>query len=78
MEERITADKLGGAKFKINEDQTAGIRTVQRHNPLVVAFAHLLAAAGRRVAVEQRDPSMGPNARLDIVVYVSDAGRPAA
>ena len=29
-------------------------------------------AGGRDVAVEQRDPSMGPNARLDIVEFASD------
>ena len=49
-----------------------------RHNPLVRQFANMLAAAGRQVAVEQRDPSMGPNARLDIVEYASDVGAPAA
>ena len=38
----------------------------------------MLAAAGRSVATEQRDPSMGPNARLDIVEYASDVGGPAA
>ena len=57
---------------------TAGVRTAQRHNALVREFAHMLAAAGRHVAVEQRDPTMGPNARLDIVEYASDRGAPAA
>ena len=57
---------------------TAGVRTTQRHNPLVHEFARILVAAGRNVAVEQRDPSMGPNARLDIVEFASDAGAPAA
>ena len=50
---------------------TAGVRTAQRHNPLVREFASMLTSAGRNVAVEQRDPSMGPNARLDIVEYTS-------
>ena len=54
------------------------MRTTQRHNPLVREFAAILAAAGRNVATEQRDPSMGPNARLDIVEYASDARAPAA
>ena len=53
---------------------TAGARTVQRHNPLVHEFARILAAAVRSVAFEQRDPAMGPNARLDIVEFASDAG----
>ena len=57
---------------------TIGVRTTQRHNPLVLEFARILAAAGRVVATEQRDPSMGPNARLDIVEFASDAGSPAA
>ena len=57
---------------------TAGVRTAQRHNPLVREFARFLSAAGRHVAVEQRDPSMGPNARLDIVEFASDGGGPAA
>ena len=30
------------------------------------------------MATEQRDPSMGANARLDIVEFASDAGAPAA
>ena len=34
--------------------------------------------AGRAVHIEQRDPSMGPRAKLDLVEYVSDAGGPAA
>ena len=57
---------------------TSGVRTARRHNPLVREFAQILSAAGRRVAVEQRDPSMGPNARLDIVEFASDSGGPAA
>ena len=57
---------------------TAGGRITQRHNPLVHEFARILIAAGRNVATEQRDPSMGPNARLDIVEYASDVGAPAA
>ena len=54
------------------------MRITQRHNPLVREFAAILTAAGHNVAVEQRDPSMGPNARLDIVEYASDVGAPAA
>ena len=57
---------------------TAGVRTTQRHNPLVHEFARILAQAGRVVAVEQRDPLMGPRARLDIVEFASDSGAPAA
>ena len=46
--------------------------------PMVREFAAILAAASHNIAVEQRDPSMGPNARLDIVEYASDVGAPAA
>ena len=38
----------------------------------------MLALAGRFVATEQADPSMGPNARLDIVEYASQGGGSAA
>ena len=48
------------------------------HNPLVREFTHMLTQAGRHAAVEQRDPSMGPNAWLDIVDFASNAGGPAA
>ena len=57
---------------------TAGVRTTRRHNPLVQEFARILSAAGHHVATEQRDPTMGPHARLDVVEYASDAGSPAA
>ena len=57
---------------------TLGARTRFRHNPLVREFHRFLSQAGRCVAVEQRDPSMGPHARLDIVEYPSAEGGPAA
>ena len=57
---------------------TIGARTRFRHNPLVGEFHHFLSLAGRCVAVEQRDPHMGPHARLDIVEYPSAEGGPAA
>ena len=38
----------------------------------------MLAAAGRFVRTEQRDPTMGPCARLDIVEFASEAGGPAS
>ena len=38
----------------------------------------MLSSAGHQVAVEQRDPSMGPRARLDIVEFPSDMGTAAA
>ena len=38
----------------------------------------MLALAGRFVATEQAEPSMGPNARLDIVEYPCQGGGSAA
>ena len=38
----------------------------------------MLQAAGRVVQCEQRDPSMGPAARLDIVEFASEGGGPAS
>ncbi len=38
----------------------------------------MLTAAGHVVATEQRDPSMSPNARLDIVEFASDVGAPTS
>ena len=57
---------------------TIGARTRYRHNPLVEEVYRFLSMAGRFVALEQRDPSMGPRARLDIVEYPSVEGGPAA
>ena len=57
---------------------TIGARTRFRHIPLVGEFHHFLSLAGWCVAVEQRDPHMGPRARLDIVEYPSAQGGPAA
>ena len=57
---------------------TIGARTRFRHNPLVGEFQHFLSLAGRCVAVEQRDPHIGPHARLDIVEYPGSQGGPAA
>jgi hypothetical protein len=57
---------------------TIGARTRYRHNPLVEEVYRFLSMAGRFVALEQRDPSMGPRARLDIVEYPSAEGGPAA
>ena len=37
----------------------------------------MLRAGGHLVLEEQRDPSMGPSARLDIVEFASTAGGPA-
>ena len=55
-----------------------GTRIVRRHNPLAHEFLRILRTAGREVALEQRDPDMGPDARLDVVEYASDLGGPAA
>ena len=55
-----------------------GARTRWIHNPLVIEFSQILSAAGHQVRAEQRDPSMGPNARLDLVEYPSEAGAAAA
>ena len=41
-------------------------------------FARILTSADRVVSTQQRDPSMGPNARLDIVEATSDVGTAAA
>ena len=57
---------------------TAGARTKYRHNPLCSEFCRILSSAGRFVQLETRDPSMGPNARLDIVEFASAGGGPAA
>ena len=38
----------------------------------------MLSMAGRVVSVEQRDPTMGPNSRLDVVEFPSDFGGPAS
>ncbi len=54
----------------------AGLRARLVHNPLVREWARVLAAAGRVVQVEQRDPAMGPSARLDVVEFASEAGPP--
>ena len=56
----------------------AGCRTRSRHNPLSKEWAHLLTLAGRFAVVEQRDPMMGPNSRLDVVEFASAQGGPAA
>ena len=56
----------------------AGTRTRFRHNPLAEEWCRFLRAAGRFVELEQRDPSLGPGARLDIVEYASVEGGPAA
>ena len=56
----------------------AGVRTRLRHNPLAEEWCNFLRAAGRFVELEQRDPSLGPGARLDIVEYPSAEGGPAA
>ena len=53
-------------------------RTRYRHNPLAGEFCRILSSAGRFVELEQRDPTMGPHARLDIVEYASALGGPAA
>lgn len=55
-----------------------GCLTQGRHNPLVRELARYLSAAGRFVRVEQRDPTMGPTARLDVVEFASEYGGPAA
>jgi len=57
---------------------TAGARTRFRHNPLAAEFCHMLSSAGKFVRMEQRDPLMGPNARLDVVELAGPAGGPAA
>ena len=57
---------------------TAGVRTAFRHNPLAEEFCRVLSSAGRFVRLEQRDPNMGPHARLDIVEFPSGVGGPAA
>ena len=56
----------------------AGIRTTCRHHPLVHEWCHILTSAGRVVTVEQRDPTMGPTSRLDLVEHYSSAGGPAS
>ena len=56
----------------------SGVRTSVRHHRLVWEWSHILCLAGRAVYVEQRDPTMGPHAKLDLVEYVSDVGGPAA
>ena len=53
-------------------------RTRLRHAPVVHEFSSMLRAAGRLVQEEQRDPSMGPAARLDIVEFTSEGGGPAS
>lgn len=58
--------------------KTMGTRTRWIHNPLVTEFGHILTSAGHHVRAEQRDPSMGANARLDLVEYPSEAGAAAA
>ena len=45
---------------------TGGARVQRRHNPLVEEFRRILAASGRQVALEQRDPTMGARAILDL------------
>ena len=57
---------------------TIGARSRFRHNPLVEEFHRCLNMAGRFVSLEQRDPSMGPHALLDIVEHPSAEGGPAA
>ena len=57
---------------------TIGARTRYRHNPIVEECLSFMTSAGRFVALEQRDPSMGPHAPLDIVEYASAKGGPAA
>ena len=56
----------------------AGARIRFCHNPIAEEWCRILGLAGRVVQLEQRDPSMGPNARLDIVEYASAEGAPAA
>ena len=53
---------------------TAGARTRYRHNPLAEEFMRCMTLAGRFVAPEVQDPSMGPHARLDIVEFASAEG----
>ena len=48
------------------------------HNPLAQEWCRFLVAAGRFARTEQRDPTMGPSARLDVVELASQAGGPAA
>ena len=49
-----------------------------RHHRLVWEWCHILRLVGRAVYVEQRDPSMGDNAKVDLVEYIRDVGGPAA
>ena len=53
-------------------------RTRFRHNPLVREWYGMLLSAGRSVAEEQRDPTMGAAARLDVVEFASAVGGAAS
>ena len=53
----------------------SGVRTSMRHHRLVWEWCHILRLAGRAVYVEQRDPTMGANAKLDLVEYIQWALR---
>lgn len=52
----------------------AGVRTRFRHNPRDEEWCSFLRSAGRFVELEQRDPTLGPGARLDIVEVASVEG----
>ena len=56
----------------------AGVRILGLHNPLAQEWCRFLVAAGRFARTEQRDPTMGPTARLDVVELASAAGGAAA
>jgi len=69
---------LDGGEHVFCCPKTMGARTRWIHNHLVVEFGKILTSAGHHVREEQRDPSMGPCARLDLVEYPSEAGTAAA
>jgi hypothetical protein len=53
--------------------KTIGLRTRWIHNGLVWEWARILTTAGNHIRVEQIDPSMGSNARLDLVQFQNEA-----
>ena len=75
---RTCGGALGGGWHAYCCPGLAGLRTQVRHNALVREFVSILTSAGRFVRVEQRDPLMGPTARLDIVELASAEGGAAA
>ena len=68
MSHAVGASVVGGIGLPpMHCPGTTSIRIQRKHNPLVEECARILRAAGRNVALEQRAPTIGPRARLEVV-----------